>query len=110
MSFTDRKQFIVTGKEGEALRRVRRRFGCALCPHIFVEGDKARWIYCNSTPGQQTGNFFVCEKCDGTDGDCMARGKASLTQATALAKQWDIYGPDWQREMQRGMRRQEDYP
>lgn len=96
MSFTDRKQFVVTNEHGAALKRSKKRFGCALCDHEFVEGDKARWIYCNSTPGQLTCNFFVCEKDDGSDEVVMALAKESFQEAVKLAKRWGIYGPDWQ--------------
>lgn len=91
-SFTDSKPFVV----GKAL--VRHKKNCRLCGHVFAEGDGARWIYCNSTPGQGTGNFFVCSACDDTDENCMAKAKESRALAVRLAKQWGIYGPDWERE------------
>lgn len=71
-------------------------FHCKLCGIKFQVGLVIRWVYCNSTPGQQTGNFFVCSGCDGDD--VKQRAKESLALATKLAKQWGIYGPDWTRD------------
>lgn len=99
MSFTDRKQFEVSAPTLAAFQlRKSKAFCCALCGHVFALFDKARWIYCNSTPGQGTGNFFVCDKCDGTDEECRTKGKASHEAAIKSAKAWGIYGPDWERQ------------
>jgi hypothetical protein len=67
--FTDQKPQTATendlklrwscGKPGE-------RFRCYLCGHKFQVGDTWRFVYSNSTPGA-TGNFLVCDKCDGPD-------------------------------------------
>lgn len=93
-----RTQFVVDEKFVKARyggERTETGASCKLCGRQFEVGDKARWIYCNSTPGQGTGNFFVCSKCDGSDAEVMARAKASLEEAIRVAKQWNIYGPDW---------------
>ena len=55
-----------------------------------------------------TGNFFVCDGCDGPDADIINSGPCrfmviasayhcgpGVADATRLAKQWNIYGPDW---------------
>ena len=89
--------FSVSKETFEAFKRIRKGFMCRLCGHELRVGDLARWIYCNGTPGQATGNFFVCGKCDGPNEQVMAKGKESLALTTKLAKQWGIYGPDWQR-------------
>lgn len=103
MSFTDGKQFEVDQERRDAHTRHRKRFGCSLCGHDFKVGDSARWIYANGTTGAGTGNFFVCASCDvGLNSDIIERAKASLAEATRLAKQWGIYGPDWEQE---GIRR-----
>src|SRR5439155_3536607 len=93
--WTNRKAFTVTHETYAAFNRVKKSFNCKLCGHVFAVGDTARWIYCNSTPGMQTGNFFVCGNCDGTDADVQARAKTDLRFAVTLAKKWGIYGPDW---------------
>lgn len=97
MSFTDGKQFTVTANDVATYKRLKKRYHCNLCGHKFTEGDLARWIYANGTPGAGTGNFFVCSSCDlGLNSQIIERAKESLALATKLAKQWDIYGPDWE--------------
>lgn len=81
-----------------SFRRVKKRFGCSLCGHEFKAGERARWIYANSTPGQCTGNFFVCFKCDGLTTDVLERAKQSLETTVKMARAWGIYGPDWQEQ------------
>ena len=105
MSFTNGKQFTVTEETVATYKRLRKRHQCSLCGHHFVSGDSARWIFANGTPSARTGNFFVCAACDsGTNDQIIERAKESLAQATKLAKQWDIYGPDWQDDWQRSER------
>lgn len=97
-----RKGFVVTAEQAKLHwggRKDGSNFACRLCGHRLKEGDKARWIYANSTPGMHTGNFFVCGDCDGSDEDVLARAKASFEQAVKLAKQWNIYGPDWAQDL-----------
>lgn len=96
MSFTDRQPFIVT--EVQMKLRWGGGFWCKLCGHKFVTGDRVRWVYANGTKDQRTGNFFVCNLCDGNDSDVLSRANASFMEAVKLAKQWGIYGPDWERE------------
>lgn len=96
MSFTDRKPFVVTDHDAKARRGG--DFKCSLCGTLFKSGDTARWVYANGTPGACTGNFFVCVQCDGPDADLIERAKESYHMAVALAKRWNIYGPDWERE------------
>lgn len=95
-SFTNQKPFVVSKERLEAFTRHRKRFGCVLCSKVFKVGDTARWVYANGTPGLHTGNFFVCEEHDTED--VLERAKESIELATRLAKQWDIYGPDWERQ------------
>lgn len=90
------KAFTVSQETFDAFSRLKKKFGCKLCGHTFAVGDIGRWIYCNGTPHQTTGNFFVCSKCDEPNEVLMPKAKASLQEAIRLAKQWDIYGPDWQ--------------
>lgn len=105
MSFIDGKQFTVTPENVATYKRLRKRYRCSLCGHVFKEGDSARWIYANGTPDARTGNFFVCAACDvGLNSEIIERAKESLELATRLAKQWDIYGPDWQDDIQRAER------
>jgi FtsP/CotA-like multicopper oxidase with cupredoxin domain len=89
MSFTDQKPFLVTtedtkkrwGTNGEA-------FGCALCGHMFQEGDTARWVYTNGatrpahvlTKLSIAGNPFVCNKCDGPQEEVLAKLWALLAE------------------------------
>jgi hypothetical protein len=86
-----RKPFTFTDKNLSLLDR-RGGCHCVLCTKRFVAGNAARWIYCNSTPGQLTGNFFVCSNCDdGNDDSMRAKGKASLTAVSKAAKAWGIH-------------------
>jgi rubredoxin len=98
MSFLDQKPFTVTKDTLAAFKRLHKAFNCSLCGHVFTESDVARWIYANGTPGARTGNFFVCSNCDGENSEVIERASASLKEAIRLAKQWGIYGPDWQRQ------------
>lgn len=78
MSFTDGKPWTVTeedvgrmwsgGKNGKYFR-------CGLCGHKFQPGDYARWQYTNDIPGAG-GNPMVCEKCDGTKEEIVAKWAA----------------------------------
>lgn len=104
MSFTDRMPFTVSLEDTK--RKWGSGFSCKLCGLKFKEGHAVRWIYANGTPGMPTGNFFVCSNCDGPDELCMKRGKESYELAVKLAKQWGIYGPDWE-DRQQFMRAQE---
>lgn len=105
MSFTDGKPFTVT--EEQTKLRWGGGFWCKLCGHAFIAGDTARWIYANSTPKACVGNFMVCADCDEEDNaKLIETAKASLALATRLAKQWGIYGPDWERDYQRNERMQ----
>jgi len=100
-----RKLFIVSGEQVEQHRRRKKMWYCQLCDHVFTAGDVARWIYCNSTPGQTTGNFFVCSRCDCGDEITMAKAKENLDLAIKLAKRWGIFGPDWERDIVRHLER-----
>ena len=103
--WTNGKPFVLTAEQ------IRLRWGgyrrgkliCRLCGHVFTAGDTARFIYGNTkregAPQPQAGNFFTCEKCDGED--VLVRADVQHTLAVTLAKQWNIYGPDWQEDMQR---------
>lgn len=83
MSFTDEKPFRVSqqdihlpwsgGKGGKYFR-------CYLCGHKFQAGNIARWQYTNDIPGAG-GNPMVCEKCDGTKEQIIAKWKQMHTEA-----------------------------
>lgn len=97
MSFTDQKPFDINAEQLASFnRRGRRKLHCVLCGHEFVEGETVRWVYANSADGPRCGNFFVCTKCDGED--VLKRAGESFDTAVKLARQWDIYGPDWQKD------------
>ena len=75
MSFTDGKPFVVTEEDtrrpwgGGANGKY---FRCYLCGHRFQAGDVARWQFTNDTPGAG-GNPMVCQACDGTKEEIVAR-------------------------------------
>ena len=95
-NWTNQKPFKVTEKQ------INFKWGCSppcklkckLCGHIAKVGDTFRWVYANGKGGNGCGNFMVCSDCDGVD--VLERGRQSFDQARKLAKQWGIYGPDWQ--------------
>jgi len=97
-TWLDGKQFIVSVDIFDAFKHIKKPFGCKLCGHKFQVSDSARWIYANGTKGIGTGNFFVCKTCDGEQSDVLSRAKNSYETAVKLAKQWDIYGPDWEQD------------
>lgn len=105
MSFTDRKPFVAT----EAQTKLRwggrsDNFTCKLCGHKFKDGDTVRWLYANGTPGLSCGNFFACSLCDQGDEKTLEAAKESYATAVRLAKQWGIYGPDWQQDCLNSLR------
>lgn len=77
MSFTDGKPRYATkrelganwsgGKPGEFFR-------CSLCGYKFQLDDYWRWQYTNDVSGAG-GNPMVCEKCDGTKEEIVAKYK-----------------------------------
>lgn len=95
MSWTDMKAFVVDDRTHQSFKSLKKRFHCSLCGHDFKVGDTARWIYANGTKGSP-GNFFVCSQCDGETATVIQRGIESRREAVRLAKNWGIYGPDWQ--------------
>lgn len=95
-NFLNGKSFVAD--EADCQRKFGSGFHCKLCGHKVVVGDVVRWVYANGIEGQGTGNFFVCASCDGPD--VLKRAKESLQLAVKLAKQWGIYGPDWQDQAQ----------
>lgn len=94
----NREPFVVSALTYNAFHRIKKRFLCQLCGINLLAGSKARWIYANGTPGIGTGNFFVCGDCDGTDETVLDKARESYALAVKLAKQWNIYGPDWERK------------
>ena len=76
-NFTNGKPWTVTkddcklpwggGKNGKYFR-------CYLCGYKFVYGDVARWQFTNDVPGAGD-NPFVCQKCDGTKDEIVAKWK-----------------------------------
>lgn len=102
MSFTDCKPFVVTDEQTKLKWGGRDdNFGCKLCGHKFKAGDTARFIFGNGKAGIRCGNFFACSLCDQGDQKTLACANDSYAQAVRLAKQWGIYGPDWEREARR---------
>lgn len=83
--FLNQKPWVVT--EGDMSAPWAPRFRCKLCGHQFAVGHTVRWVYANDA-GIGTGNFFVCERCDGPD--LLQRAKESRDLAVKLAKQWDL--------------------
>ena len=63
----DGKPHTVTAETFDIFSRIKKRFCCLMCDKNFKVGDSYRWVYCNGTPGQHTGNFFTCLNCDGAD-------------------------------------------
>ena len=99
--FTNGKPFIVTDEQTKA--RWGGGFWCPLCGDNFEVGHRVRWV---SAAGSGFRNFFVCAKCDtGNNAELIELAKEGYQQAAKLAKQWGIYGPDWEREMERELRR-----
>jgi hypothetical protein len=94
MSFTNQKPLEVTPEQHRAFTRLKKRFGCALCNHVFNVGDIARFVYANGTKDAHCGNFFVCKECD--SGDVLEKGIENFKIAQEGAIRWGIYGPDWQ--------------
>lgn len=47
-------------------------FRCTLCGYRFVLGDRFRLVFTNDTPGAG-GNPKVCERCDGTREEIIAK-------------------------------------
>jgi hypothetical protein len=92
VSFTDGKPFIVKkwdlhapwsgGKHGKYFR-------CYLCGRKFTEGDVVRWQYTNDVPGA-SGNPMVCQNCDGTKEEIVAKWKAMHEEAKG--RMW-YFGP-----------------
>ncbi len=88
MSFTNQTPFIATeahcraawagGKNGKYFR-------CYLCGHKFATGDVVRWQYTNDTPGA-SGNPMVCQACDGTKEEIVAKWKAMKQEA--VGRMW----------------------
>lgn len=93
-TFTDQKPFVVDADRRSAFTRLKKKFNCSICGKEFEIGDTARWVYANGTNGFHGGNFFVCEA-DNTP-NVLDRAKESFETARKLAKQWGIYGPEWQ--------------
>ena len=85
-SFTDGKPRIATEEEcGGPWRALKngKGFYCSLCGHRFKVGDQWRWQYTNDVPGAG-GNPMVCEKCDGTKDEIVAKWKEMLRIAAIV--------------------------
>jgi hypothetical protein len=81
-SFTDQKPRIATEKECKANwggGKPGEFFRCHVCGHRFRPGDKFRWVYTNHLRGYG-GNPMVCEACDGTNEEVIARWKKLVDQ------------------------------
>lgn len=96
MRFTNQQPFVVTPEHHKNATSHGRRFGCVFCDKKFAPGDTARWVYANGTAGFNAGNFYVCP--EHNTPDVLERAKESYATAKKLAKQWGIYGPDWQQD------------
>lgn len=83
MPFTDGKPFTVLkedlkrpwsgGRNGE-------HFRCYLCGYRFKERDTVRWQFTNDVPGA-AGNPLVCQNCDGTKEEIVAKWKQMISDA-----------------------------
>lgn len=60
-------------------------FKCGFCGYKFAKGDLFRVLYSNGTPGAW-GNPLVCEKCNDTTENLLARWKAK--HDTMNAPEW----------------------
>lgn len=97
MSFTNQNPFEVTEELRKGFTRGKRRFQCSMCGHEFAVGDVAKWVYANYADSPvRCGNFFVCQTHDLPN--VMELAAESYNNAKKLAKQWGIYGPDWQND------------
>src|SRR5688572_787006 len=86
--YTDQKPFTVTDQDLKLPWGCGRDgifFRCYLCGHRFQAGDVARWVFTNDVPGA-SGNPLVCEKCDGTKEEIVAKWKQMHIDATG--KMW----------------------
>jgi len=93
MSITDGKPGVVSQEWVEAWARYKKSGACPLCGKKFVAGDYFRFVYANDG-NHKCANFFVCKDCDGDD--VLSRADEMHALAVKLARQWGIYGPDWQ--------------
>jgi hypothetical protein len=78
MSFTNGKPWIATEKDVHASwsgGKDGKYFRCALCGYKFKVGDTVRLQYTNDVPGAG-GNPLVCQKCDGTKEEIVAKWRA----------------------------------
>jgi len=93
-TFTNQQAFIVTANDLTRPwggHRDGSRFRCALCGHRFTEGDTARWVFTNGTPGAG-GNPFVCSDCDGTNEEVIAKWRQHIADFRASKdKFWSFY-------------------
>jgi len=83
MNFLKGKPWIATEKDCKASWNSipnGKCFRCALCGYKFKPGDKVRCQYTNDVPGAH-GNPLVCEKCDGTKEEIVAKIKAGYKKA-----------------------------
>jgi hypothetical protein len=81
--FTDGKPFVATEADCRAHWGGGRNgvwFRCYLCGHKFKPGDVVRWQYTNDVQGAG-GNPMVCQKCDGTKDEIVAKWKAMWDDA-----------------------------
>lgn len=69
MSFTDQKPRATTQEHIDAKWGGRKNsHWCDMCGHRFAIGEIWRWVYANNKEsGVRSGNFVVCESCDGDD-------------------------------------------
>ena len=83
MSFLDRNITTTTRELIRSFERVgnRNSFGCLLCGNLFQVGDKFRWIF---SPKGTTGNFYVCEKCNGPDEEMIDKAIILLKNANVV--------------------------
>lgn len=90
--FTNQKPFLVTEKELQAWAKIK-NWHCSLCGEDFKLGHTARWVFGGP---QKFRNFFVCSNCDCEN--VIDKAIESYNLAVKMAKQWEIYGPDWEKE------------
>jgi len=84
MSWTDGKPFTATEKHCNLpWSGSKTNFRCFNCGHKFKPGDTVRWQFTNDIRGAG-GNPMVCEECDGTKEEIVAKIKEGKEQVKRL--------------------------
>ena len=104
MKFTDQKPMIATEKDCQGRWKGGNNgkyFRCHFCGHKFKPGDQYRWIYTNDLSGYG-GNPFVCQQCDDTTENVIAKWKLLVDQwhADSTTKYWSFIAQERNRVYQ----------